>query len=533
MIAATNKTILTTLLLCSAAPTFSDAIIDTPVQPNILLLVAEDMSDKVGAFGDPVAHTPNLDRLAAKGVRYDHVFTTSGVCAPSRAALITGVHQNSLGAQHMRTQTAGFHYTAIPEPEVKAFPELLRRHGYYTFTDFKLDYQFSGTMAGSGPFTIWNDEGVNSHWRNRKPNQPFFGMINFMETHESGLFPRWTWPQSVTHLVMQAMHINYHWGMEDRISPKQVNVPPYYPDTAIVRQTIARQYNNIVTMDQRVGEILAQLKADGLDQSTIVIWTTDHGDGLPRAKREVFDSGIKVPMIIYWPETLRPENLSPNTLEQQLISMVDLAPTILSLANITAPRFIQGQSFLGPKKREYIYAAKDRMDGYPDRQRAIRDQRYKYIVNYQSEQAGAQAIQFREHLTMMEEFWTLYDAGQLNDVQQQWFKPRPQHALYDTQLDPYEINNVAEQPAYQPIRKRLSAQLQQWQQQSKDWGEMDEITMAEQFWPSAEQPITAAPLLKLMLTIKLLLLLHQHRAPLLPIAWTVHKIGCCIPKLSP
>ena len=156
--------------------------------PNILLLVAEDLSPRIGAYGDVVARTPNLDALAERGVRYTRVFTTAGVCAPSRAALIMGQHQISFAAQHMRTTTGPLgEYYARPDPGLKAFPELLRREGYYTFTDSKLDYQFSGIRAGTGPFSIWDAQGVDTHWRDREPGQPFFGMINFLETHESGV----------------------------------------------------------------------------------------------------------------------------------------------------------------------------------------------------------------------------------------------------------------------------------------------------------------------------------------------------------
>lgn len=162
------------------------------LRPNILLLVAEAMSPRVGAFDDPIPITSNLDRLAKKGIRFDNVFTAEGVCAPSRAALITGVYQNTLGAQQCVPSLliGPLQYLAVPPANVKAFPELLRRSGYYAYIDNKLDYQFSSIAADSGPFSICDDEGNNAHWRNRNHDQPFFGMINFKETHENGLFPR-------------------------------------------------------------------------------------------------------------------------------------------------------------------------------------------------------------------------------------------------------------------------------------------------------------------------------------------------------
>ena len=278
-------------------------------RPNILLLMAEDLSTRIGAFGDRVAVTPHLDQLAREGVRYPNTFTTAGVCAPSRAAHIMGAHQNSFGGQHMRTSSSHWplQYRTVPPADMKAYPELLRQAGYFTFVTTKLDYQFSGTGPGSGPFTIWDLESRAGFPLDEVPAEmPFFGFVTFMETHESGMFPRWSWPRNTTHLLLQVLHIYLNLGVDDVVGPEDVTVPPYLPDTAAVRRDIARHYNNIHTMDLRVGEILAGLEDAGLADNTIVIWTTDHGDGLPRGKRELFDSGIRVPMIIRWPEKYRP-----------------------------------------------------------------------------------------------------------------------------------------------------------------------------------------------------------------------------------
>jgi arylsulfatase A-like enzyme len=239
---------------------------------------------------------------------------------------------------------------------VKAYPELLRAAGYYTWTDRKLDYQFSGTMAGSGPFTIWDREGGDADdWRNRRPGQPFFGLVNFNITHESGVFPPLGhWPNSPTHLLMQVMRAAMLPSVEegDPVSPSQVQVPPYYPDTGTVRADIARHYNNIAAMDRQVGEILAELEADGLADSTIVVWTTDHGDGLPRAKRDLFDAGIKVPMVIRWPEAYRPKGVAANGIDTRLISFIDFAPTLLRLAGVPLPSYLQGRDFVEAEPRE-------------------------------------------------------------------------------------------------------------------------------------------------------------------------------------
>lgn len=478
-------------------------LVSLPLQaqqrPNILLLMAEDMSPRVAAFGDLAAITPNLDALAQQGVRYTNSFTTAGVCAPSRASHILGMHQISTGSQHMRTSTrpeGG--YFSVPPAQVKAYPELLRATGYYTYTDQKLDYQFSSPWPGSGPFTIWDDEGrADADWRGRAEGQPFFGFRNFPVTHESGVFrPMGDMPNSMIHFVMQAMR---WWSMDGIVSPvvspAEVQLPPYYPDTPTVRADLARHYNNIAYMDAEVGAILAQLEADGLADSTIVIWTTDHGDGLPRAKRELYDSGLKVPMIIRWPEKYRPADVEPGAIDRRLISFIDFAPTILRLAGVEVPSYLQGQDFADPAapRREYIFASRDRIDEVPDRQRAIRDQRFKYIRSWFPQQEQGHPLAYRDNIDMVREMRSMYQAGQLNGAQSLWFQAPGEEQLYDLQDDPFEIHNLADNPAYQAELVRLRMALDQRLAEVGDWSEEPESGMVARFEPRGERRVTPAP----------------------------------------
>jgi arylsulfatase A-like enzyme len=486
------------VLLCLAVCLSPLAVVaESPPRPNILVLRAEDMSARVGAFGDEVAVTPNIDQLAKEGVRYPNTFTAAGVCAPSRAAHITGMHQISFGGQHMRSSSGPLGaYKAVPPPEVKAYPELLRAGGYYTWTDHKLDYQFSGPMAGSGPFTIWNDEKDEGHWRNRQSGQPFYGLVNFAITHESGVFtPLGTWPHSFTHLLMQVMRAVTLPSVEDNdpVRPDQIQVPPYYPDTGTVRADMARHYNNLAMMDRQVGEILDQLEADGLADSTIVIWTTDHGDGLPRAKRDLFDLGIKVPMIIRWPEAYRPEGVAANGIDTRLVSFIDFAPTILRLAGVSPPDYLQGQDFVEDEPREYIYASRDRIDEIADRQRAVRDGRYKYIRSWYPEQPGGHHLDYRDNMDMMQELWTLLEAGELNVQQRQWFEAPGEERLFDLAADPLELNNLAADPVHRETLERMRGALADWQGRVEDWSEQSEADMLAGFRPDGETPVTAVP----------------------------------------
>ena len=340
-------------------------------RPNIVWISNEDMSPKLGAYGDTMARTPVLDRLARESVRYTRAFTTAPVCAPSRAAIITGMYQTAIGAQHMRTTEDRVPelpgpYLAVPPFYVKAFPEYLRAAGYYTTNRAKTDYQFGV------PFTIWDGLGPNAHWRNRADkSQPFFSVFNLEVTHESQIFP--SSPARK--------------GKPLVTDPAEIQVPPYYPDTPAVREELARVYDNIADMDGQVGAILKQLEDDGLADNTIVFYWSDHGDGVPRAKRSLYDSGLRVPLMIRWPKALG-STVRPGSVSDELVSFIDLAPTVLALAGADIPAHLQGRVLVGPKAAPapgFVFAARDRMDIEYDMMRSARDARFLYIRNFSPE----------------------------------------------------------------------------------------------------------------------------------------------------
>lgn len=452
-------------------------------RPNILVLMAEDMSARVGAFGDPVANTPRIDRLAAQGTRFPNTFTTAGVCAPSRAAHITGMHQVSIGAQHMRSSSRPEGaYLAVPPPEVKAYPELLRRAGYYTLTNGKLDYQFSKYGAGSGPFTIWDHEGSDPDWSGRAAGQPFYALINFSMTHESRMFPQ--------NVAQQRDK-----GWQQVTAPGDVDVPPYYPDTPVIRRDIAQLYDNVHEMDRQVGVWLDRLEADGLADDTIVIWTTDHGDGLPRAKREIYDSGIKVPLVLVCPERWCGDLQPAGSVDTRLLSFIDFAPSILEWAGVEAPGYLQGVPVMADPevRRAHVFASKDRLDEMLFHERAVRDGRFKYIVNFRPGEPGGKPLRYREQLPTMQELHAWFDSGRMSAQQAAWFEPRPPEELYDLEVDPHEVNNLVSDPAYAGELKRLRAAMAAWRTRVTDLSDEPEAVMAERFWPGGVQPETAAP----------------------------------------
>ena len=461
---------------------------DWDAQLNILWLVAEDLSPIIPPFGDSTVTTPNLSRLAAEGVRYTHVFSPSGVCSPSRAAIATGMYPSHIGANHMRTGPWSMHgtsprflafaqrymppgvplYEPVPPPEVKMHSEYMRRAGYYASNNSKEDYQFRA------PLTAWDESSDEAHWRNRAPGQPFFAIFNFFVTHESQV-----------------------WGKaEDSlwVDPNlEVPIPPYLPSTEVAVNDIRRVYSNIKEMDAQVGDILADLEADGLLENTIVVWYSDHGGPLPRQKRLLYDSGMHLPMIIRYPNGWR-----AGEVDDRLVSFVDFAPTLLSMTGKEPPAHMDGQAFEGKYKAEspraYVHGAADRFDEAYDMIRAVRDHRFKYLRNFQSDRPYYLPLGFREQMPIMKELLRIRDAGELSTEQSQWFRTtKPQEELFDTQVDPFELNNIASDPQYADKLAELRIEAERWMTAIDDKGHLPEAELVGTMWPDLVQPTTAEP----------------------------------------
>lgn len=441
-------------------------------RPNILWVSFEDTNPYYGCYGDPVARTPNVDRLAAGGCRWPNTFSTAGVCAPARSAVITGMYPTSIGSQHMRTTHTNPYTPGMPTPYatvtphyVKCFTEYLRAAGYYCTNNVKTDYQFDP------PVTAWDELSNRAHWRKRpNPDQPFFAVFNPTHTHESGM-----WPEKCPEITFD---------------PDAIELPPYFPDTPVVREAMARMYTNIEHCDNIMGELLDQLEEDGLADNTIVFHWSDHGP-LPRGKRWPYDSGIHVPMIVRWPGRLEPDSVS-----DRLLSTVDLGPTVLSLAGVDIPYHMQGQAFLGPQAappRDYVFASRDRYDESYDMVRAVRDKRFKYIRNCRPDLPYLLWIPYRNRHPILQEMWRLYMAGELEGPQLLMFQHRPVEELYDTQADPFESHNLAGDSAYLPELERLRKALDDWRNEVGDLGEMPESEMVRRWYPDGERPETATP----------------------------------------
>jgi len=427
-----------------------------PDRPNILWLVAEDLSPYIPPFGDSTVQTPNLSWLAEEGVRYTSVFSVSGVCSPSRAAIATGMYPTGIGAHHMRTlhqQPAArekgiIDYEAVPPPFVNMVSEIMREHGYYCTNNAKQDYQFYPSRMA------WDESSVYAHWRNRPEESPFYSIFNFEVTHESNMWNPFgrtydldTFPpaRSMKNWWARFQNVEKPLYVPEDI---EVEIPPYLPQTEPVVNDVRRMYSNIVEMDRHIGVVLKQLEEDGLLENTIIVWYSDHGGPLPRQKRLLYDSGLEVPMIIRYPDEWR-----AGETDDRLISFVDFAPTLLSMAGIEPPDYLQGYAFEGEYRQEtdrkYIHAAGDRFDEYYDMIRAVRDKRFKYLRNFMPEKGYYLPLAYRENMATMQELLRLRDEGGLDEIQMKWFRTsKPLEELFDTENDPHELNNLAGDPGY-------------------------------------------------------------------------------------
>ena len=429
-------------------------------RPNILWISCEDTSPWLGYCGETYARTPNLDKLAAEGVHFTHAFAAAPVCSPSRFAIITGIFATSMGTQRLRSE--------FPVPDfVKGFPTALREAGYYCTNNVKTDYNTSAE-----PRIIrqsWDECSAKAHWRNRKPGQPFFAVFNLTETHQGEAFIS----QADSEVPAAARH-----------DPAKAPLPPYYPDTELARGTMARVHDCITAMDAHAGAILAELQAAGLKDDTIVFFWPDHGQGIPRGKRTLWDTGLRIPLVVWFPPKYR--HLSPAAPGgkcSSLVSLVDFGPTLLSVLGLPVPSHMQGAAFLGPAAappREYVYGARDRVDEVLDLSRSVRDKRYLYIRNYMPDLSWNQPETFSDQLPLRREITRLAAEGKLGEAQLTYAGPgKPPEALYDTDNDPWQIRNVAGDPEAAPVLARMKKALRDWQVACRDVGLIHEWQAAK------------------------------------------------------
>ncbi len=434
-----------TLLVGSLSPICLFAQ-NTNSLPNILWLTSEDNGPHLGCYGDEYADTPHIDSLAKKGMIYLNAWSTAPVCAPARTTLITGMYPPCTGSQHMRS------LVKLPS-DIKLYPQLLREQGYYCTNNRKEDYN----IIKQGK--VWDESGPRAHWKNRPAGKPFFAVFNYTVSHESQLRKR---PHKAIH------------------DPAQVRIPPYHPDAPEIRQDWAQYYDKLTEMDLMVGKALNQLEKDGLSEETIIFYYGDHGSGMPRNKRWLYQSGLRVPLVVHFPEKfkhLAPKEYQASGKSERLVGFVDYAPTLLSIAGVTPPQIMQGISFSGKFEKpepEYIFGFRDRMDERYDISRTVRDKRYHYIRNYMPHRPQGQYLGYMFKTPTTRKWKELFDSHQLNKAQSVFWEAKPLEELFDLENDPDEINNLANSSKYQLIQNRLKNQLTQHILEIRDTGFLPE-----------------------------------------------------------
>lgn len=439
-------------------------------RPNILWITMEDTCPQfIGSYGNNAARTPNMDRLAARGVRFTRAFSTAPVCAPSRCTIITGSLPETLGTGH--------HRSTYPIPDdIKGFPYYLRNAGYYTTNNLKTDYNLAneehfvheawnecrgaggwgtGFAAGSDTF---DEQSGEAGWWHREQGQPFFAVFNLMNSHQS-----------------RTMTNPYEWYVEnvlnklpekDRITPDAITLPPFYRDTPEMRKHLCRVYNSLQLTDNEFGEILARLDKDGLADDTIVFCFADHGEGIPRGKTSALGLGFQVPYFVYFPPKF--QHLSPWPMGQAVDELVssseDAAPTVLSLAGVDIPNHMTGRPLLGVARcapRQYVWCSRNRIDESPDLSRAVTDGRFFYTRVFLPQLPLVKYLKYSDVSDIMRLIRVDYSTGRLNELQASLIKPRqPVEYLFDLGNDAWQIHNLAGEHAHQAQLEMMRNALQ-------------------------------------------------------------------------
>ena len=384
------------------------------------------------------------------------------VCAPSRSAIITGMYPSSIGtgnhrAYHQKRKVRPDseselefpYYSSRLAEAIKPFTQILRENGYFCTNNSKTDYNFKLRKEA------WDESSKGASWEKRKKDQPFFAVFNFGVTHESSI-----WNRDKKKL---------------KVDPNNLNVPPVFPDDSIVRHALAVNYSNLIEMDIQMGKIIDKLKKQSLYDNTFIFFYSDHGGPFPRHKRAIYETGTKVPLIVKFPKGFKTEEKRNN----DMLSFIDFAPTILSIANINIPKIYQGKPFLGFKKslekRKYLFTASDRFDELTDRIRAVKSKKFKYIRNYNTEKPHALNVVYRTQMNLMKHLNELNKTNSLSDKQKLWFQaPKSPEEFYDLENDPFELNNLIENEEFSSHIYELKLKLDSWLMNINDLGGIPE-----------------------------------------------------------
>lgn len=417
-------------------------------RPNILWISSEDNGPQLGCYGDDYAVTPNLDALAAKGVRFTRAWSNAPVCAPARTTVISGLYPPATGAEHMRSEVS------LPE-KMRLFPAYLRDAGYYCTNASKEDYNL---VKGE---EVWDESSAKAHWKKRAAGQPFFAVFNSTISHES----------QIRNAIPEVNRLH---------DPAKARVPAYHPDTPEVRKDWAQYYDRLTMMDAELGGRLREIEAAGLAEDTIIFYWGDHGSGMPRSKRWPYDSGLRVPLIVHFPERwqhLAPTGYHSGATNDRLVAFVDFAPTMLSLVGLEPQLWMQGLAFAGKFEkpgRDFNYGFRGRMDERIDLVRSVTDGRYVYLRQYLPHRIYGEYIDYMFQTPTTRVWRDLFEAGKTTGAQSHFWREKPAEELYDLESDRDEVVNLVNEPAQAGVLKKLRAAQQSWAREIRDIGFLPE-----------------------------------------------------------
>ena len=444
------KFVFSMLLIYSAMISGCGSRRDIEVRPNIVWIMLEDWGYQLSCYGEPGISTPHVDQVAAEGIRFVNSFCTAPVCSPSRSAMITGFHQNYIRANQHRTNGSGFERAPLPHG-IKPITHLLEDAGYFTC--------FMQTRKTDLNFTLDRPLYQGDDWNERAEGQPFFAQLTFPGTHR-------LWKRD----AVRPIDIN------------DVRLPPYYPQTDFAKRDWANGLEAMQIVDREVGAVLERLEKEGLAENTVVFIIGDNGRCMPRGKQFLYDGGIQVPIIIRWPGKIQAGEVNDN-----LVSTIDISKTILDIAGVKTDYSLHGLNLLKSETdyREFIFAARDKMDSTHDAMRAVRSEKFKLIHNLMPERAYCQFNNYKErNYPVLALLNVMKMRGELTPEQALFMAGRkPEFELFDLERDPWELNNLAEDPNYKTVKEELLGHLNDWRKNIiHDQGVTEEFRNGG--WPS-------------------------------------------------
>ncbi len=430
---------------------------DAADRPNIVWIIVDDMSANFSSYGETLIETPNVDQLAARGVKFTKAFVTAPVCSTCRSAFITGMYQTSIGAHHHRSGRGSKKIT-LPEG-VELVPKLFQTAGYYTTISGwpikpgrlgKTDYNFQ-----------WDQSAYDAaDWSDRKPGQPFFAQIQTAGGKMRG----------ASRAAAQKLAARAKATFGESTKPEDVVLPPYYPRSEVILEDWAAYLDTVRLTDQMVGEVIGRLRADGDLENTVILFMTDHGISHARGKQFLYDEGIHIPLVIAGPKV-------DAGVRNDLVEHIDIAALSLGLAGIPIPESMQGRDILAAdyQPREAVFSARDRCDETVDHLRSVRTERFKYIRNFLPQRPHMQPCAYKDAKAIVQSLRSLHAAGELNELQGRIFhETRPAEELYDLEADPHETVNLADDPKFSAELKVLRGRLDRWMEETKDQGRVPE-----------------------------------------------------------